>query len=104
MTEEAAQSLVSKVSQLCSEALGKPEQYMVVNLEYSQTMIFGGSFMPTAFIELRSIHLPPEAPAKLSPLICNLINDEVGISAERIYINFKDMPPENWGWNGKTFA
>lgn len=32
------------------------------------------------------------------------IMDEYGVTQDRIYINFFDVPPQNVGWNRATFA
>jgi phenylpyruvate tautomerase len=101
--EEKTQSLLKAASQRLATALGKPEQYMMVSVESGLSMMFASKPEPTAFAELRGIGLPASKTGELSRLICEMIEAELGISAERIYLNFADVPPNRWGWNGQTF-
>jgi hypothetical protein len=36
-------------------------------------------------------------------LLCGFITQELGIAAERIYIEFSGPERHMWGWNNKTF-
>ncbi|KAG5846209.1 hypothetical protein ANANG_G00147370 [Anguilla anguilla] len=39
-----------------------------------------------------------------SKLLCGLLNKHLGISPERIYVNFFDMEAPNVAWNNTTFG
>jgi phenylpyruvate tautomerase PptA (4-oxalocrotonate tautomerase family) len=95
--------LLHRVSQQVAEALGKPEDYVMVALEHSCPMLFAGSNAPLAYLELKSIGLPTAHTAELSALLTRLLSAELGITAARIYIEFADAPGPLWGWNGATF-
>ena len=95
--------LVSKASRTVAEQLGKPESYVMVSLEPNPNMIFAGSGEPLAYLELKSIGLPATATGGLSQSLCGLMQDEAGISPDRIYIEFADAPRNMWGWNSGTF-
>ena len=101
--DEKTQSLLKVASQRLAQALGKPEQYMMVSVESGLPMMFAGTGEPAAFAELRGIGLPVSKTGELSRLICEMIESELGISADRIYINFADVPRNLWGWNRQTF-
>ncbi len=88
---------------MVAEALGKPEEYVMVSFEPSSAMLFAGSAEPAAFLELRAIGLPVKKAGDLSRLLCELVAGELGISGERVFINFADVPANLWGWNGETF-
>ena len=75
---------------------------MLVSLEGAVPMLFGGTEEPSAFLELRGIGLPPAKAGPLSRLLCGLMESELGIRQDRVYINFADVPPNLWGCNGKT--
>jgi len=66
-------------------------------------MVFDGSDMPLAYLELKSINLPEDSTSKLSQALCNLVSDSLGISIDRIYIEFANAQRYLWGWNGATF-
>ncbi|MFQ5645013.1 MAG: phenylpyruvate tautomerase MIF-related protein [Thiogranum sp.] len=99
----AQQSLISKASQAVADMLGKPERYVMVSLEQNPAMLFGGSDEPLAYLELKSIGLPESATADFSRTLATLLNEELGLPADRVYIEFADAPRAMWGWNGGTF-
>ncbi len=97
------QELLKASSRLVAAELGKPEKYMMVSMNTSDAMIFAGTAEPCAFLELRGIGLPASRTAKLSKLLCELVESHLSVSRERIYINFADVPANLWGWNADTF-
>lgn len=97
------QALVSKASQTVATLLGKPERYVMVSLEHNPAMLFGGSDAPLAYLELKSIGLPESKTPQLSSGLATLLHDELGLAADRIYIEFADAPRAMWGWDGATF-
>lgn len=100
---DAINPLLQKASQQVAEALGKPERYVMVDLEHTCPMLFGGSAAPLAYLELKSIGLPKDRTAELSALLARLLQEELGIAADRVYIEFIDAAGPLWGWNGATF-
>jgi phenylpyruvate tautomerase len=95
--------LLAAASRLVAHELQKPEQYMMVSIDTAAPMMFAGSAEPCAFLDLRSIGLPQAKTAKLSQLLCQLVETELGVNKNRVYINFTDIPRTHWGWNGETF-
>jgi len=96
-------SLLKNFSRTIAQQLGKPEQYMMVSLEAERPMVFAGTSEPAAFLELRAIGLPAGKTGLLATLLCDLAKAELNVPKERTYINFTDVPPNLWGWNGETF-
>jgi phenylpyruvate tautomerase PptA (4-oxalocrotonate tautomerase family) len=97
------QQVLQAVSSLTASELGKPERYVMVAMDPAMPMMFAGSDAPLAYLELKSIGLPESSTANLSTALCSLINTEMGIDKDRIYIEFADAPRKMWGWNGGTF-
>jgi phenylpyruvate tautomerase len=95
--------LLSAASSQVARALGKPEDYMMVSVDDAKPMSFAGTTTPCAFLELRSIGLPIAETGRLSALLCQLMQSELGVSSNRVYINFADVRRGQWGWNGATF-
>jgi phenylpyruvate tautomerase len=100
---KARQRLLTTASKAVAAELGKPEEYMMVSLEGAVPMLFGGTEEPCAFLELRAIGLPKAKTAKLSQLLCGMVETELGVRRNRVYVNFADVPANLWGWNGGTF-
>lgn len=96
-------ALLNQASQSVSEHLNKSENYVMVELNRNCPMLFAGSADDLAYLELKSINLPQEQTPKLSLALCHLLNQELGIRQDRIYIEFTNIERQNWGWNGKTF-
>ncbi len=66
-------------------------------------MLFGGNDAALAYLELKSIGLPERKTRELSEALCTLLEEEVGIARDRIYIEFSNAERHLWGWNGTTF-
>jgi phenylpyruvate tautomerase len=100
---EARDGFVASASQLTAELLGKPERYVMVHLQPGQAMRFAGSADPLAYCELKSIGLPVERTAEFSRGLSELIQQQLSIPIDRIYIEFSNAERNMWGWNGATF-
>ena len=88
---------------LTATELGKPERYVMVAIEPTTPMLFAGSSDPTCYLELKSIGLPEDKTADLSNALSLEIEKQLGVSKDRVYIEFADAPRKMWGWNGGTF-
>lgn len=97
------EALLKKLSKTVAQHLNKPESYVMVALEPPIPMLFSGTDAPLAYLELKSIGLPQNKTAALSKTLCDLVNQELGISQERVYIEFSNASGAMWGWNGDTF-
>jgi phenylpyruvate tautomerase len=95
--------LLHDLSTTVAEQLGKPERYVMIAIEAGAPMIFGGDDGPLAYLELKSVGLPAAKTAVFSAVLCRLVEQELEIPADRIYIEFADADGQMWGWNGATF-
>ncbi len=84
-------------------ALGKPESYVMVKLADMQAMLFAGTDAPLAFVEMKSLGLTTTQTAGISSGLCDLLQQELGIDAGRVYIEFAAPERAMFGWNGGTF-
>ena len=96
--------LMSELSQLLASETGKPERYVMVEIEGERNMLFGGSPDPLAYVECKSIGLSAVQAKSLSQSISGVLNAQLQINADRVYIEFSNCPAEFWGWNGSTFG
>ncbi len=104
ITKEQSPKLLSRFSHLLAEETGKPERYVMVQLEDSKDMLFGGNGEPLAFVECKNIGLSSQQAKSLSAAISQLLAKELQLSADRVYIEFNNCPGNLWGWNGSTFG
>lgn len=100
---DGTKRLLKNASEFISEMLVKPEQYVMVSIEPEKQMMFSGNDDPTAFVQLKSIGLPIDRCPDFSSRICQFLASELGIAADRVYIDFADLERNMFGWNGKTF-
>ena len=100
---EQQTTLLTGVSTLATQALGKPEIYVMVALQPNTPMFFAGTEQPTAFLELKCIHLSTQDTTTLSKSFCAFIEDTLKIPKNRVYIEFINAEGALWGWNGRTF-
>lgn len=104
LSEEKQRAVLAALSPAVAAILGKPEQYLMVTCA-RVAMMMSGSYDPTAWGDLRSIGgLSAAANVRLTQHICRILQEHLGIPPERVYLNFTDVAPGNWGWNSTTFA
>jgi phenylpyruvate tautomerase len=96
-------ALMTELSAAVASGLGKPERYVMVAIDPALPMVFAGTDEPCAYLELKSIGLPQSQTAALSESLCDIIGTALGITPDRIYIEFADAPRAMWGWNRGTF-
>ena len=99
---EDPEGLLKDLSMELSKLTGKPEQYVMTLLQTSVPMTFAGSKEPCCYVEIKSIGSID--PSTMTSAFCKLIGNKTGISSQRIYIAFEDIPASLWGWDGKTFG
>jgi len=104
IAEENSAQILNEFSQLLANETGKPERYIMVEIEGERNMLFGGSPDPLAYVECKSIGLSAAQAKSLSQSISQVLNTQLQISADRVYIEFSNCPAEFWGWNGSTFG
>lgn len=104
VSAEKQQSLLASLGKMAAQTIGKPEQYVMVTFAPA-AMRMSGKDGNAAFVDIRSIGgLTDDVNRKLSQQVCQLLKDLLGVSPERVYLNFADVEADKWGWNGNTFG
>ncbi len=104
LPDEQRQQLLTSLSKTVAETIGKPEQYVMVTISPA-AILMSGKPGHAAFVDVRSIGgLTNGVNRKLSHQVCKLLNDALGVPANRVYVNFNEVEAANWGWNGSTFG
>uniref|UniRef100_A0A0C3T590 L-dopachrome isomerase n=1 Tax=Guillardia theta (strain CCMP2712) TaxID=905079 RepID=A0A0C3T590_GUITC len=88
-----------------AKTLGKPDSYVAIQINDNQSMMWGGSDEPCALCQLASLgSINGKNNKAVSKEVCNLLQEEpFGIRSNRVYIEFRDVPRENMGYDGSTF-
>jgi len=104
LSDDKRQGLLSSLSKLVTENIGKPEKYVMTSITPA-TIMMSGESVDAAFVDLRSVGgLGDAVNRKLSHGICAVLKESLNIPPERIYLHFTDVNGGNWGWNGNTFG
>jgi phenylpyruvate tautomerase PptA (4-oxalocrotonate tautomerase family) len=102
--EDKRKALLASLSEAVAGIIGKPEQYVMVSISQG-AMLMSGKPGDAAFVDVRSIGgLGGDVNHKLSQQVCKLLADSLGLSPDRVYLNFADVDAGSWGWNGSTFG
>jgi phenylpyruvate tautomerase len=97
-------ALLTQLSKLVAECIGKPEAYVMVALREGP-MSMSGEIGPAAFADVRSIGgLSTAVNKRIMGRLCSLLETELGIVPTRTFANFTDVPPAGWGHDGDTFG
>ncbi|MBF0500806.1 MAG: hypothetical protein HQM09_11780 [Candidatus Riflebacteria bacterium] len=104
LNDEKKTVLLGTLSKIISEATGKPETYVMVVIEQAAIMM-SGKTGDAAFADIRGIGgLGGRVNGIISEKVCTALKSSLGISPDRIYLNFTNVSASDWGWNGKTFG
>ncbi len=98
-----AGAVLAGVSKIVAAATGKPETYVMAVLEQG-TFLMRGAPCVGAFADVRGIgKIEQKVNDRISREICALLERELTIPAANIYLNFTDVPGQNWGTSSGTF-
>ena len=89
------------ITSLISSLTNKSKRFVMAKLEDDLQMYFENE-SKCCYVEIKSIG--SINPSEMSKPICDFIHKEIGVSMDKIYICFEDVPSSMWGWNGKTFG
>jgi phenylpyruvate tautomerase PptA (4-oxalocrotonate tautomerase family) len=103
LDQASTQEIMKKASSLIAGILGKSESYVMISIKPGTPLTFAGTNDPAAFVRLKSIGFPKDRCSEFSEKICGFIAQELGVPQDRIFIDFKDLERNLFGWNGKTF-
>jgi phenylpyruvate tautomerase len=104
LTDDKRKALLAALSRTLAETTGKPEGYVMITLSQS-AMLMSGKTGNAAFVDVRGIGgLSGDVNRRLSQKVCGLLNESLGVSPDRIYLNFTEIEASNWGWKGNTFG
>tara|TARA_B100000161_G_scaffold209146_1_gene153997 strand:+ start:387 stop:719 length:333 start_codon:yes stop_codon:yes gene_type:complete len=98
---ENKNKLLDEISTLISSLTKKSKRFVMAKLEDNANLYFNDE-SPCCYFEIKSIG--SLNPSEMANPICSFIHEKMSIPIDKIYINFYDVPPEMWGWNGRTFG
>ncbi|CAG2111463.1 unnamed protein product [Medioppia subpectinata] len=97
-------NFLSSTVDLVAKTLGKPKSYVVVHVLPDQLMNWGGVEGPCGMVSVESIgQIGRDLNKSHSKAISAHLAKELGIAADKCYINFVDLNKANVGYSGTTF-
>ena len=102
LSKEKEEVLKSEIGNAFS-IIGKSENWVMMNFEDNNRMYFGGkNDSPMAFFDISVFGgASSSAYNKLTERLMEILNLELGINKDKIYIKYSET--NNWGWNGSNF-
>ncbi len=102
--ESVREKILREASAAIAQSLGKSESSVMVTIKSAHNL-FGGESGPSAFIELRSTgSLDSQTATRIAQSLCQLMETEADVPAERVYLNFVEVKRKNWAWNGRLLS
>lgn len=99
---EVRDTLIRKLSRITAECLGQPERYVMIVAEHA-TLSLNGEIGPAAFVDVRSIvGIGGDVNRRIAKQVCTALEEGLDIPADRVFLNFHQVDPANWGFNGST--
>lgn len=103
LSEEQEKRLKARFGEAIALLPGKTEQWLMCSFEDRARLWLGGTDEPPcALVEVQILGAAP-APAyeRLTGELTGILQRELGLSPERIYVKYEEIA--HWGWNGSNF-
>lgn len=103
MSEAQKEKVKSRLGEAIEIIPGKSESWLMVGFEDEYDLYFQGNRDEnSAFVEVKIFgSASKEAYAKMTDAISTILQEELAISKDRIYIKYEEVT--DWGWNGSNF-
>jgi phenylpyruvate tautomerase len=99
------QSVVKALSRVVAEGTGKPEQYVMAGVHDNVPMLMSGQPGPCALVTVKAIGgLSKAVNQTVAAQVGQMLQKELAIPGNRVYVTFEELAGSNWAWNGKTFG
>lgn len=100
----ANSDLMKKATSFLAEMMGKPEHVIMVTIKPGKPYVFAGTDEPTAFVQIKAVGLEKDKCPEFSKQVCDFLEAEISVPKDRVFIEFIDIDPTIFGWNGNTLA
>ena len=100
----AGSELMKKATGFLARMMAKPENVIMVTIKTGMPYLFGGTDEPTAYVQIKAVALVKEKCPEYSKQVCDFLEDEIRVPADRVFIEFMDIDPAIFGFNGSTLA
>lgn len=105
LTEEKRDILKARIGKAIEIFPGKSEEWLFVEVQDERELYFKGiKSEKAAIIEVKLFGKQTrEVKDEFTAAICELLEKELSIPGENVYVIFEEVEEDNWGWNGGLF-
>lgn len=103
VSDEKCEALKTAFGKAIEVFPGKTEAWLMVGIEDSAKLWFkGDSSKDSAIVDVDLLgDVNVSASEKMTSVICEILERELGIGADRVYVKYTGY--NHWGWNGGNF-
>jgi phenylpyruvate tautomerase len=95
--------MLSAFSARLAELLGQPEAYVMTLFERPAGMTMAGTAEACALVEVRSVvEFTREQTSAMAQDLSAMLGQHLGVSRDRVFLNFSNVPKAMWGFDGAT--
>ncbi len=103
VSPEKAEAVKSALGAAIKIVPGKKERWLMVSIDDEKKMWFAGESSPdSAFVSVSVFgNISDSVADRLTEKICDIINENLGILSERIYVRYSEH--DKWGFDRANF-
>ena len=103
LTPENCDNLKAAFGKAIESFPGKTEAWLMVGIEDGIKLWFkGDASSDSAIVDVDLLgQVNSAASEKMTKVVCDILETELGISPDRIYVKYTGY--NDWGWNGQNF-
>ncbi len=99
------EAVAKELSRLAASCIGKPEQYVMACVRDNVTMTMGGATGAAALVSVKSIGgLSKDVNQKLAAQVSPMLQKELSVAEDRVYLTFEELDRTHWAWKADTFG
>lgn len=103
VSDEKCAALKAALGKAISVIPGKSESWLMVEIEPECKIWFRGDASSDSAYVTVAVYgsLSDSAASAMTSEVCRILDKELGISPDRIYVSYSEH--DKWGWNGSNF-
>jgi len=105
LKEEEKNNIKAQIGKAIEIFPGKSEEWLFVEIQDERNLYFKGEKAEKgAIIEVKLFGKQERSRKdEFTAVICDILEKELSIPGESVYVIFEEIGEDNWGWNGGLF-
>ena len=103
VSDEKCEAIKTAFGKAIENFPGKTEAWLMVGIDDGAKLWFkGDASSGSAIVDVELLGTTTnEYAEKMTAVVCDILNRELEISPDRIYVKYREY--DKWGWNGQNF-